>query len=207
LNQKVGIFSTISSTSDTGFLDRTITYMKHFAFGIAMMNIRKRSRRPVSFVVALLLFSAFAGASAFLYAHSQATSAAQSATVQTSVQSVSLSDYNAPAIQGTTQSNGTALYIPARTEGNLGFQLVMSQQMASANPQIIAYVNGQALPGCGGIMSLREVSSAAVENMGCTAPVTPINSANNVTILVYSPFAGASGVYRYQSTIVTVQAS
>ena len=171
------------------------------------MTNMKSSRTQVYFVLVLLLFAGFAGATIYSYAHSQPTSSAQITSGQTRVQNVSLSDYNAPAIQGTSQSNGTALYIHTRTEGNLGFQIVMPQAVASSSPQISAYVNGQLITGCEGLMSLREVGGAATENVGCMAPVTAIGSTNNVTILVYSPLVSTSGVYRYQSMIDTAQMS
>lgn len=170
------------------------------------MKVMKNSQTQVYFVVALLLFSAFAGVTVYSYAHSQPMSSAQITSLQTRVQNVSLTDYNSPAIQGTTQSNGTALYIPARTEGNLGFQIVMPEAAASSSPQISAYVNGQLITGCEGLMSLQEVSGAATENVGCMAPVTPIASNNNVTIILYSPLVSTSGLYRYQSMISTAQA-
>lgn len=130
--------------------------------------------------------------------------------MQIKVQNVSLTDYNAPAIQGTTASNGTVLYIPATAEGNLDFQIVMpaSLALATSNPQIETYLNGQLISGCQGLVSLRAISGAAVEIMGCMAPVTPLNSSNNVTILV-SPTSSSPGsnVYKYESMIVTTEAA
>ena len=130
------------------------------------------------------------------------TTSISSTTV--SVQNVSLSDYNAPAVQGTTQSNGTVLYIPPTVEGNLGFHVIMPLAMASAPPDISIYLNGQSITSCSGV-TIVPTGQTVEEGIGCGAPVTPVGSSNNVTILVSSPLI--SVLYRYQSFVVTTSVS
>jgi hypothetical protein len=174
------------------------------------MSNQGHSRKKALIVIAFLFVSAIAGTILLIHLNPQPTSSAESVMMQIKVQNVSLTDYNAPAIQGTPASNGTVLSIPATTEGSLNFQIVMptSLALAASNPQIETYLNGQMISGCQGVVSLRAINGAAVEIMGCMAPITPLNSSNNVTILV-SPAPGSIGnnVYKYESMIVTTEAA
>jgi len=178
------------------------------------MTPKKVLRNQVFFVVALILFSGFVGASVYSFTHSQGLSYAENAPLEVRVQNVSLSDYNAPAVYGTTQSNGTLLYIPPTTEGNLGFQIVIPVSMASALPQITVHLNGQSITGCDIIVTAKAINNTVEEMVGCMTPATPIGSSNSVTILVSSPLISATGsssssagVYNYQAMITTRQAT
>lgn len=124
------------------------------------------------------------------------------------VQNVSLSDYNAPAIHGTAQSNGSVFTVPPTPEGNLDFQVLMPEAMASSSStlQISVYLNSVGITGCDGLVTAQPVQNMIVEIEGCSAPVTPINSSNNVTIVVSSPLISTGGVYEYQSAVVTAEA-
>ena len=134
------------------------------------------------------------------------SSSSNSSTTTVSVQNVSLSDYNAPAVYGTTQANGTVLYIPPTTEGNLGFQVVMPEAIASTYPTISVYLNGRSITGCMGVITI-PIQGMQTEGLGCSPPVTPVGSSNNVTILVSSPLIATSGIYKYESMVVTTNSS
>ena len=175
-----------------------------------VMTSKNREMARVLFVVALLLFSAFAGVTVYYNIHSQGSSSAVSST-EISIQNVTLSDYNAPAIHGTTQSNGTILYIPPTTEGNLGFHVILPLALASAPPRISIYLNGRSITSCTSV-TVVPTGQTVEEGVGCGAPVTPLGSSNNVTIIISSPLISATdsndaGSYSYQSMIVTTQAS
>lgn len=180
-------------------------------FGLSgIMTNRGRLRKRALIIIAFLFISTIIGTIFLFHTEQQPISSAESVMTHIRVQNVSLTDYNAPAIQGAMQSNGTALYIPATTEGNLGFQVVMpvSLALAPSNPQIETYLNGELISGCQGVVSLQAIRGSALEVMGCLAPVTPLNSGNNVTILVYSQTGhSGSGMYKYHSIVITTQAA
>jgi hypothetical protein len=162
-----------------------------------------------AFLAAALMLSAFAGVSVYYYAHSEGASYALVSTSEINVQNVSLSNYNTPAIQGTTQANGTALYIPASTHGSLQFHIAIPQLMASDPPVVSTYLDGQLLSGCESLIHAQTDSQGSVQEVfGCLASASTAGSGHNVTIVVSSPFISTNnGIYQYETTVLTAGSS